>query len=193
MSSPVEAKMKKVKAKRKTKSPKAKKSPAKSTTKSATLKLRLAPELVPAPLWGISAYRRFGKTKLWREIRQAALEVSDQKCGACGSDGSQLSCHDAWSYNDKTCVATLIGFEIRCQACHNATHIGRANALGFEQEAYAQLRLVNGCTQQEVDAIVAAAMELWEKRSAKSWTVVVAPYLLEMYPQLAEVPLVRRG
>jgi hypothetical protein len=168
----------------------------KRVTKAAksTLRLRLAPELVPAPLWGVSAYRKFGKTKtkLWKEIRQAALEISGHKCGACDADGPQLSCHDAWSYDDKTFVATLIGFEIRCQSCHNATHIGRANALGFEQEAYAQLRRVNGCTQEEVEAVVAASMQLWEKRSAKRWTVVVAPYLLEMYPRLAEVPLMLR-
>jgi hypothetical protein len=164
----------------------------KKATKAAAAKsktYRLMPELVPAPLWGVSAYRLFGKTKPWKEIRQDTLELAANKCGACDADSPQLSCHDAWSYDDKTRLATLIGFEIRCQACHNATHIGRANALGFEQEAHAQLRKVNGCMQDEVDAMVEAAMELWERRSAKTWTVVVAPNLLERYPRLAEVPL----
>jgi hypothetical protein len=150
---------------------------------------RLMPELVPAPLWRVSAYRLFGKTKPWKEIRQDTLELAGNKCGACDADGPQLSCHDAWSYDDTRCIATLIGFEIRCHPCHNATHIGRANALGYEQEAHAQLRTVNGCTQREVDAMVEAAMNLWEKRSRKAWTVIVAPYLLERYPRLAEVPL----
>jgi hypothetical protein len=168
---------------------KRKTTPTKKSKAKSTKTYRLAPELVPAPLWGVSAYRRFGKTKPWKEIRQDTLELAGNKCGACDADGPQLSCHDAWSYDDKTCVATLIGFEIRCQACHNATHIGRANALGFEQEAHAQLRRVNGCTQEEVDAMVEAAMNLWEKRSGKTWTVVIAPYLLERYPRLAEVPL----
>lgn len=157
--------------------------------KPKTKTYRLAPEPVPAPLWGVSAYRLFGKTKPWKEIRHDTLELAGNKCGACDADGPQLSCHDAWSYDDTRCVATLIGFEIRCHACHNATHVGRANALGFEQDAYAQLREVNGCTQDEVDAMVGAAMDLWEKRRAKTWTVVVAPYLLERYPRLAEVPL----
>jgi hypothetical protein len=164
------------------------KTPKKKSKAKSKKTYRLAPELIPAPLWGVSAYRRFAKTKPWKEIRQDTLELAGNKCGACDADGPQLSCHDAWSYDDKRCVATLIGFEIRCQACHNATHIGRANALGFEQDAHAQLRTVNGCTQDEVDAMVDAAMELWEKRSAKTWTVVVAPYLLERYPRLAEVP-----
>jgi hypothetical protein len=163
----------------------------KKATKVATEKsktYRLMPELVPAPLWGVSAYRLFGKTKPWKEIRQDTLQLAGNKCGACDANGPRLSCHDAWSYDDKTCVATLIGFEIRCHSCHNATHIGRANALGFEHEAHAQLRKVNGCTQDEVDAIVDAAMALWERRGAKTWTVVVASYLLERYPRLAEVP-----
>jgi hypothetical protein len=108
---------------------------------------------------------------------------------ACDADGPQLACHDAWSYDDKRCVATLIGFEIRCQACHNATHARRANALGFEQEAHAQLRRVNGCTQAEVEATIEAAMAVWEKRSEKKWTVVIAADLLRRYPRLAEVPL----
>jgi len=164
----------------------------KKATQAATAKsktYRLAPELIPAPLWGVSAYRKFGKTKPWKEIRQDTLELAGDKCGACGADEPQLSCHDAWSYDDTRCVATLIGFEIRCQSCHNATHIGRANALGFEQEAHAQLRKVNGCTQEEVDAMVEAAMEMWEKRSMKRWTVVVAPALLKQYPRLEEVPM----
>jgi hypothetical protein len=161
----------------------------KKQSKEKSPTYRLMPELVPAPLWRVSAYRLFGKTKPWKEIRQDTLERAGNKCGACDADGPQLSCHDAWSYDDKTCVATLIGFEIRCHACHNATHIGRANALGFEQDAHAQLRRVNGCTQREVDAMVEAAMGLWEKRSRKAWTVAVAAELLRRYPRLAEVPL----
>ena len=149
---------------------------------------RLAPELIPAPLWGVSAYRKFGKTKPWKEIRQDALNETGHKCGTCNADGPQLSCHDAWSYDDKKSVATLVRFEIRCQPCHNATHVGRANALGFKQDAYAQLRRVNKCSEQEVDEMVQAAMEVWERRSKKCWTVTIAPELLNRYPRLAEVP-----
>jgi hypothetical protein len=166
-----------------------KKKTTKTKTASVAKTYRLMPEPVPAPLWGVSAYRLFGKTKPWKEIRRDTLQLAGNKCGGCDADGPQLACHDAWSYDDTRCVATLIGFEIRCHACHNATHVGRANALGLEQDAHAQLREVNGCTQNEVDAMVDAAMDLWEKRSAKTWTVVVAPYLLERYPRLAEVPL----
>ena len=157
-----------------------------------TTRFRLIPELVPAPLWGISAYRVFGRTKAWKEIRQDALAKADNQCESCEADGPQLACHDKWKYDDKTRVATLVGFEIRCLLCHNATHIGRASALGFEQEAIAQLCKVNRCTEREVEQVVDTAMSLWEKRSQKRWTVAVAPALLKRYPRLAEVPQIVR-
>lgn len=153
-----------------------------------TASYRLVPELIPAPLWGVSAYRVFGKTKPWKEIRQETLEKAHNKCESCDSDGPQLACHDKWKYDDKTHVATLVGFEVRCVLCHSATHIGRANALGFEREAIEQLCRVNRCTERQVRETIEAAMSVWEKRCQKKWTVVVAPALLKRYPRLAEVP-----
>jgi hypothetical protein len=166
----------------------------KNATKTAAAKFstkmyRLVPELIPEPLWGISAYRHFGKTKPWKEIRQDALTEAGHKCGTCDADGPQLACHDKWSYDDKTRVATLIGFEIRCILCHNATHVGRAIELGFQQDVVRQLCEVNRCTEREVVEMINSAMSLWEKRSKKKWTVAVAPALLTRYPRLAKVPL----
>jgi hypothetical protein len=158
-------------------------------TTSIAKTYRLVPELVPEPLWGISAYRVFGKTKPWKEIRQDTLAEAGHKCGTCDGGGPQLACHDAWSYDDKKCVATLIGFEIRCLLCHNATHVGRAFDLGFQQEVIRQLRGVNRCTEREVVEMINSAMSLWAERSKKKWTVVVTPALLKRYPRLAEVPL----
>jgi hypothetical protein len=150
---------------------------------------RLVPELIPEPLWGVSAYRVFKKTKPWKEIQQDTHQKAGYRCESCEADGPQLACHDKWRYVDKTCVATLIGFEIRCLLCHNATHIGRAIELGFGQDAIRQLRKVNRCTEREVGEMIVAAMSQWEKRSEKKWTVVVAPALLKRYPRLQEVPL----
>jgi hypothetical protein len=150
---------------------------------------RLLPELIPEPLWGVSAYRVFGKTKPWKEIRQETLENAGNRCESCEADGPQLACHDKWKYDDKTRVATLIGFEIRCILCHSATHIGRAIELGFEQDAIRQLCKVNRCTEREVEEMIVAAMSQWEERSEKKWTIVIAPALLKRYPRLQEVPL----
>src|SRR5580704_9555102 len=97
----------------------------------------LAPELVPKPLWGVSAYRALGKSSPWKAIRLDTLKKASNKCGFCDSH-SGLECHDQWKYDDKKCTATLVGFEIRCKLCHLATHIGRAMQLGLLQEAVAQ-------------------------------------------------------
>src|SRR5580704_3671740 len=92
-------------------------------------KFKLVPELVPRPLWGISAPRVLKKSTAWRAIRLETFAEAGNKCEFCNT-GTQLECHDKWKYDDKKCVATLIGFESRCKACHFATHIGRAMTLG---------------------------------------------------------------
>jgi hypothetical protein len=150
---------------------------------------KLVPELVPLPLWGISAYRALGRSTPWKKIRQDTLESASHKCQSCGSRKPLLSCHDKWRYDDKKRVAKLIGFEIRCALCHLATHIGRAAAIGYEKEAMQQLRKVNRCTKKEVDLMIEIAMLEWRVRSSKKWAMIVAPKLLKRYQRLASVTL----
>jgi hypothetical protein len=149
---------------------------------------KLVPELVPEPLWGVSAYRALGKSTPWKAIRQDTLHEASNRCQFCGSEGPQLACHDKWEYDDRKCIATLIGFEIRCPLCHLATHIGRAMRIGHLQEAVEHICKVNGCTVKDVEKVIDAEMPLWKKRSKKKWTVVVAPALLKRYPRLQAVP-----
>jgi len=67
--------------------------------------------------------------------------------------------------------------------------MGRAAALGYAEEATQQLRKVNGCTNRDVDLMLAAAMSLWARRSERKWIVTVAPALLKRYPRLQALPL----
>jgi hypothetical protein len=158
--------------------------------KTKTKTYRLMPELVPRPLWGISAPRALKKSTAWKVIREETIAEAGGRCQFCDTD-TQPECHDKWKYDDKKCVATLVGFEIRCKACHFATHIGRAMTLGpaYLQEAVEQICKVNGCTVKNVDDILSVEMPLWEKRNKKKWTVVVAPPLLKRYPRLEAIPL----
>jgi hypothetical protein len=121
-------------------------------------------------------------------IRKETLAEAGEKCESCDID-SGLECHDKWEYDDKKCVAMLVGFEVRCKLCHLATHIGRAMQLGLLREAAIQLCKVNGCTEKEVEQMVTSAMSIWEIRNKKKWTVVVAPRLLKRYPRLQKVSL----
>lgn len=150
--------------------------------------LKLVPELVPKPLWGISAPHALNKSTAWKSIRKDTLAEAGNRCQFCGTD-TRLECHDKWEYDDKKSIATLIGFEIRCKMCHMATHIGRARQLGFLREAVMHICNVNRCTPDDVSKVVDAEMPLWEKRSKKKWTVAVAPALLKRYPRLEAVPL----
>ena len=47
-------------------------------------------------------------------MAENGLTVGD-RCQFCNAD-ARLECHDKWEYDDKECVATLVGFEIRCKA-----------------------------------------------------------------------------
>ena len=155
----------------------------------ARMSYKLFPELIPLPLWRISAYRALGRSTPWKKIRKDTLESASHKCQSCGSRKPLLSCHDKWRYDDKKRVAKLIGFEIRCALCHLATHIGRAAAIGYEKEAMQQLRKVNRCSNKEVELMIEIAMLDWRVRSAKKWKVIVSPSLLKRYPRLEAVPL----
>ena len=153
----------------------------------------LLPELVPAPLWGRSAYRMLGGRVAWtKRIRPDALAKSGNRCDICGSAEGRLICHDKWQYDDKVATATLVGFEIHCTNCDAVTHIGLAANLGNREEvvmsAVAHLCKVNRCSEDEAVEILFAAMDLWNKRSQKKWKIKVAPPLVKTYPELAELP-----
>jgi hypothetical protein len=150
-------------------------------------KLRLTPELVPKPLWGISAYRILGRGVVWKAIRGDILEDARHRCSICGCKEGQLTCHEKWLYNDKRATATLIGFEIHCVDCDAVAHSGRAMAHGFGDVVVKQLCKVNGCTQRQAERMIAAAMLLWQERSRKQWGIEVTAPLLKAYPQLEQL------
>jgi hypothetical protein len=67
--------------------------------------MRLDPELIPEPLWAISAARLLGrKSKTWRQIRSSALESADDTCSACrevSRGGKGMVCDELWSYDEE--------------------------------------------------------------------------------------------
>lgn len=158
-------------------------------------KLELCPELVPKPLWGISAYRKLGRSS-WQRIRQDAVKSAHQSCEICGESpnpiyGDPLMCHEVWRYRDSSATATLMGFEIHCAKCDLVTHMGRAMTHGLGDAALDQLCRVNGVTRVEARRMYTDALALWEKRNAKKWRVTVARALLKRYPRLINLQTTR--
>lgn len=153
-------------------------------------KIRLRPELVPRPLWGISAYRLLKNGVKWKNIRNERIMAAKQCCEICGEKpsrlhGDPLTCHEVWDYDDKKSIATLVGFRIHCSDCDAAVHIGRTAQYGGMERAIAQIAKVNRITNRQAEAIVGGALTVWQKRSTKKWRVTVLDSLRKHYPQLS--------
>ena len=145
--------------------------------------LRLAPRLVPRPLWGISAARLLPRAK-WQRIRIDALEASRGACVVCGAVREKGMIGDEeWDYGDG--VATLVGVRMVCGDCDAVTHIGSTTRRGYAEVARDHMTRINGIAREEADQIIAMSFREWRARSARSWTVAVAPDLLDRYPELA--------
>ena len=88
--------------------------------------LKLVPNLVPKPLWGISAYRKLTRDS-WRRIRQDALDAAGNRCEMCGvlpQQAGSLTCHEVWRYSEARGTATLARLEVHCAKCDSVTHMG---------------------------------------------------------------------
>jgi hypothetical protein len=149
----------------------------------------LMPDLVPAPLWGRSAYNMFGGRSIWRkQIRGDALAEANNRCHVCGASEGRLFCHERWQYDDKKATATLTGFEIHCGNCDLVAHPGRAMSIGYGEVMIAHLCTLTGWKPKKAVAAVKQAMDTWSVRSGKNWRIIVAPALLKKYPELAALP-----
>jgi hypothetical protein len=136
--------------------------------------VNLKPELIPEPLWNISAAALIGrKSKAWRQIRSDALTGSGNACSACGevtADGKHMVCDELWDYGEQHGVATLTGVRILCPACNFARHFARAAQLGKGADALATLTRVNGISKAEARALQDDAEKAWKRRSRRAWT-----------------------
>ncbi len=151
--------------------------------------MTLKPELIPEPLWGISAAAFLGRSSVaWRKIRADALSEAEETCSACGETvpgGKYMVCDELWSYEEASAAATLAGVRILCKACDGARHYERARQLGRGAEALATLMRVNGISRSEAAELQNAAGIEWQRRSRLAWVVGVKPGLLGRYPGLS--------
>lgn len=153
----------------------------------------LVPELVPVPLWGRSAFKMLGQRAPWiKRIRPDALAESNGACSLCRSSEGRMICHDKWKYDDERAIATLVGFEIHCAMCDVVTHVGRAAITGSAEvvllDVLNHLCRINICPPDVAEQILKDALEQWNIRNKKKWTVKVIPALVARYPELAPLP-----
>jgi hypothetical protein len=149
----------------------------------------LMPELVPGPLWGRSAHKMLGSKAVWKkQIRGDTLAEANNRCSICKSSEGRMTCHEKWGYDDKRCVATLLGFEIHCSNCDLVVHAGRAFKLGYGEIVVSHLCALNHWDIKRAVAVLKRAMDVWMRRSEEEWGIMVASSLVERYPELAALP-----
>lgn len=141
-------------------------------TSTPPARYKLLPELVPKPLWGLSAKKKLGRSQ-WDRIRRQVLEDAEHACQICGDVpspyyGDPLICHEVWHYDDKRRIATLVALRPQCAKCDCAVHMGQSMVFGAGDKALAQLQQVNGISLHEAEALYAQAMAVWSVRSSKT-------------------------
>jgi len=149
--------------------------------------VKLIPELVPAPLWGVSAYRLL-PSSAWRKIRGQVLQDLEGTCSVCShSQERGMICHEVWEYDEAAGVATLGVLTIVCHACNLAEHPGRAGAVDVDRaaEALDHLATVDEISLMEARLLLDEAGATWARRSRRAWQVSVAPELVQRFPALA--------
>jgi len=147
--------------------------------------LRLIPQLVPRPLWGLTV-KRLVPRKTWEEIRRDALLISGGACVICGARREKgMVCTEEWSYGAG--IATLVELRIVCPDCNAARHIGSAARRGTAAfvQAFDHLVRVNRISQEQAMRLVDGCMAEWRASSMREWRVTVADELVARYPALA--------
>lgn len=146
--------------------------------------MKLQPELVPRPLWNLSANKLLRSA--WQgEIRPAIFEEFNGSCSHCKAETPRMYAHEQWDYGDADGVALLTGIELVCQDCN--THIGRCPP-EHKTQALRHLADVNEISVAEAKALEREAKVEWARRSGRQWRVTVAPSLVDRFPALAALP-----
>ena len=148
--------------------------------------MKLQPELVPRPLWNVSA-NKILRSAWQREIRPAIFDDFDGICAHCEAATTRMYAHEQWEYDDADGVALLTGIELACQHCNTCLHIRRCPP-EHETGALRHLAAVNEISIAEATTLEREAKAEWSRRSGRQWRVVVAPSLVDRFPVLTELP-----
>jgi hypothetical protein len=114
----------------------------------------LAPELVPRPLWGSSVRTQVG-AKEWNRISRDVRSWTGFRCSLCGS-GDRTHADERWRYSTGGArpVFELVSIWPLCALCHEAKHLGRADAHGHLKRAKERLKWLNGWSSSELESVV---------------------------------------
>jgi Domain of unknown function (DUF5710) len=136
---------------------------------------KLYVDLIPKTAW-FKNVRSMVYEPEWHRLRLHVYFRARHCCEACGvntrdpQNRTRMEAHERFSYDETTGMQTLRRLVGLCRECHEATHMGLAQARGRGGEAAAHLQRVTGMSDDEVAKHVTAAFHLWQRRSAQDWT-----------------------
>ena len=139
---------------------------------------RLTVEMVPQPLWALSA-KKCVPADQWQRVRGPVLDVASGRCQVCRAiPDRSLECHEVWTYDDDRCVQRLADLVALCPDCHGAKTPGRLAWLAKKDIKYAglparsrdHLAAVNGWAPRTVDQYVRWCTQVNRARSAHVWS-----------------------
>ena len=147
--------------------------------------LRLYPNMVPSPLWGITLAHlarcdpatlacALGMEEAEEPLRRLSnlwMRVPRRACSFCGRAASDL--HEDWEflpdYDRGEGEAILKGLAPICKRCHDVIHLGRATVTGRLEEAISWFKQVNADILRELGEdpmqLLDLAWSVWECRS----------------------------
>ncbi|MCQ2026828.1 hypothetical protein [Clostridium butyricum] len=106
--------------------------------------MKLHIELIPKTCWGSNLRTKFKKSD-WDKIRKSVYEKEKMHCHICGIECKSLDAHEVWDFEEKNHIQKLIDIIGVCKECHSAIHYGRAQKIGYGEQAQKQFIKVNGC------------------------------------------------
>jgi hypothetical protein len=132
-------------------------------------------DLVPKPCWCTNLRTLLTDTE-WDAIRKPMVEAAAGRCEVCGVawTKSPLQSHEIWAYDVDNRAQRLTRLVVLCPDCHNAKHYGRAQQIGYDGEARAQLAKVNGWSAQQVKEHIDQAFAQWDERNKIAWELDVS-------------------
>ncbi|OEJ95214.1 DUF5710 domain-containing protein [Streptomyces thermolilacinus] len=130
-------------------------------------------DLVPQTCW-FTNVRSCVDQKDWERLRRMITRRAGRRCEACGAAEDRerrrwLEAHERWTYDEAARVQTLKRLICLCTDCHTVTHYGYAQVRGVEAEAFAHLVKVTRMSSAQAREHIAAAFEVWERRSRIAW------------------------
>ncbi|QFU90931.1 DUF5710 domain-containing protein [Amycolatopsis sp. YIM 10] len=130
-------------------------------------------DLVPKSCW-FTNVRYCISERDWERVRRMLLGRAGHRCEVCQREEDRevrrwLEAHERWSFDWSARVQKLVRLICLCTDCHQATHYGLAQVRGQDAAAFEHLRAVTGWSEQDTQAHIEGAFEVWAQRSQVDW------------------------